>query len=266
MSETASRWSRLRYLLAIPVVLAIPVIALVARGMGPAPVPPTDGPRVVQFATPVANSYAIVGESGVVLVDAQEADFEDFIVESLAAENIDRGDVKAILLTHGHADHAGSVAALATALEVPAYVGQGDVSMVTAGQNRELPSMSLIASLLKRMLGGAYPPYADVKGVAGSMDLSSMGVDGIARVGAGHTDGAMLIELGNGVAVVGDLIRGEMLAPYEAEMHFFHEHCPTSHAQLQLLLDNGTTLFYVGHGGPLTAETVKGYLASVECP
>ena len=58
------------------------------------------------------NLYAIVRVSGVLLIDTGTPGKADNILTELSEINVKPSDVKAIVITHAHPDHAGSSAAL----------------------------------------------------------------------------------------------------------------------------------------------------------
>jgi glyoxylase-like metal-dependent hydrolase (beta-lactamase superfamily II) len=78
-------------------------------------------PGVAVVPTPIANAYLVGGHASWVLVDACTPGNESRI-QRAAERRFGRGSKpRAILLTHGHFDHAGSAGRLADAWGVPIY-------------------------------------------------------------------------------------------------------------------------------------------------
>ncbi len=83
-----------------------------------------------------AASYAIETTEGLVLIDAGlEADALALRAQ-IAALGLDPARLKAILLTHAHADHSGGAATLRAATGARIYAGRGDAAVLRAGTPR----------------------------------------------------------------------------------------------------------------------------------
>lgn len=110
-------------------------------------------PGVVQLAlTPFAgvNAYLL----GDVLVDAGSRHHAQGILRAVAG----RG-VRAHALTHVHADHQGSTAAVCAALDIPLWVGAGEVTAMEAGTSAGLADgPSLAARIVQRVAAGPGRP------------------------------------------------------------------------------------------------------------
>ena len=62
-------------------------------------------------------------------------------------------------------------------------------------------------------------------------------------------------------AVTGDLVRSRLPGPKdEPWFHLFHENMSVAHGALRVLVGEGVSCCYVGHGGPLTGEAVGTWL------
>src|SRR5689334_10972488 len=78
-------------------------------------------PDVRQITTLFVNVFVLSGADGWVLVDAGIPGYAERI-RSAAAEFIGSGEPpRCIVLTHGHIDHVGSLAALLEMWDVPVY-------------------------------------------------------------------------------------------------------------------------------------------------
>ena len=78
-------------------------------------------PGVAVVPTLIANAYLVGDRASWVLVDACAPGHER-LIQRAAERRFGRGSrPSAILLTHGHFDHAGSAATLADAWNVPIY-------------------------------------------------------------------------------------------------------------------------------------------------
>jgi glyoxylase-like metal-dependent hydrolase (beta-lactamase superfamily II) len=76
---------------------------------------------VLRVATGISNAYLVGTQKRWVLVDSGTAGYCDKIVGAAEGEFGENNRPKAILLTHGHFDHAGSAAELSDYWDVPIY-------------------------------------------------------------------------------------------------------------------------------------------------
>jgi hydroxyacylglutathione hydrolase len=70
------------------------------------------------------NVYLLSGGEELALVDAGAGWGEDRILENVRSLGYEPGQIKHILLTHAHADHAGGAASLAERLGAPVYLSE----------------------------------------------------------------------------------------------------------------------------------------------
>lgn len=119
-----------KILIALAVVLGLPLAAIAALF---ATREPPDGPRVEAepgvVGVEAGGGYAWIVRTphGAVLIDAGLDAKGTAILAELSAEGVDRGQVKAVLLTHGHPDH---YAAAALFDKAQVLVGPGDLAMI----------------------------------------------------------------------------------------------------------------------------------------
>jgi glyoxylase-like metal-dependent hydrolase (beta-lactamase superfamily II) len=111
-------------------------------------------PGVAVVPTQMANAYLVGNGQSWVLVDACTPGHEGLIRRAAARRFGGGSRPRAILLTHGHFDHAGSAAALADTWKVPIYAHPLEIPYLTR-QDR-YPAMNLkvpgFFSLLARFL------------------------------------------------------------------------------------------------------------------
>ena len=125
--------------------------------------------RVTTWNLRVANVHLLAGRRPV-LVDAGPPAGTARLMARLRARGIDPADLGAVLLTHGHADHAGGASAFVER-GVPVLLGAGDLPLATSGRNPELIPTGLSARILRPILPSAYTQFAPTCLVAAAIDI-----------------------------------------------------------------------------------------------
>jgi metallo-beta-lactamase class B len=79
------------------------------------------------------TAFLLTGPEGHVLIGDGRAASASMIMESIANLGFDIVDVKVLLNSHAHFDHAGALAALQKASGAELWISEGDADVVTAG-------------------------------------------------------------------------------------------------------------------------------------
>ncbi len=79
------------------------------------------------------TSFLLTGPEGDVLIDGGYPETAPLIVASIAKLGFDITDVKVLLNTHAHSDHAGGLRALQEASGAELWVSEGDADVMAAG-------------------------------------------------------------------------------------------------------------------------------------
>lgn len=216
--------------------------------------------QLVNVGTSYTRVYAIEGDGGVVLVDAHNPGNAPAILDRLERAGIDPDRVTAIVLTHGHPDHAGSATALADLLDVPIVAGALEAEYLASGSVELHPTGSR-GRLIQHVVKKSFPPVVIDVPVEDTIDLSVYGVHAIARVVGGHTPGSLVVDLGDGRVLSGDLIRSRLFRHHRPTLHFFQDDPAEAHDALRDQLAAGATTFLPAHGGALAAADVSWWLA-----
>lgn len=215
--------------------------------------------KITTIRLPASNVHVVAGARGTVLVDAGTEAAVPRLRRQLARLGVDPRALRAVVLTHGHADHAGGARAL-VGDGVPILIGAADADMVRRGHNPELHPTNLTAKAIRRFVDRPFTGYEPDRLVDGVLDLDVYGIDAKVVPAPAHTPGSIAI-VGNRPdmpAVVGDLIRGGhfggAIAPSRPARHYYSE---DTDRDLSLLSDlirrHRPSTLHLGHGGPVTA-------------
>ncbi|MCB9539981.1 MAG: MBL fold metallo-hydrolase [Myxococcales bacterium] len=221
------------------------------------------GATVHTLEVDYSNVHVVQQGDAVVLIDAGYEALAGETAERVRALGLDPAAVKAIILTHGHADHAGGGARLRTDLTAQLVAGAGDQPMMAAGKNEPLcPTGSIAEGRVDEDQAATYDGYGADVWIDAPTDLAPVGgIPGRILPMPGHTRGSLVVVVGD-AAFVGDLFRGAIVGG-GAETHFYMCDLADNRADIRALLDAHPNVktFFTGHFGPVDREDVEEYLA-----
>ncbi len=223
---------------------------------------------------PRVNAYLVEEAGEVTIIDAAMPGFYDDIPKELAAMGRSIGDVRAVVLTHGHSDHLGFAERVRTERKAPVWIHEADARLARAeedpnnpmGKIRLAPLLGFLWLALRN--GGLKRPVVKVVSTYG--DGATLDVPGSPRVTLvpGHTPGSAALEAPSLDALfVGDAFatysvtdggHGPRIAPFTADRRQAVE-------SLSRIADSSAGIVLPGHGQPWMqgmAEAVRQVQAS----
>ncbi len=222
--------------------------------------------KVFPIQLRLSNAFLVIGDHPI-LIDTGSPGEMDAIAAALAEKRIHLRELALILLTHGHADHAGSAGPIRMNLPIPLACHNADVEMVRKGENRPFETIGLEAKIVKSFVPHKFPRIApDIK-FENELHLDQYGVAGKVIHTPGHTAGSVSVILDNGEAIIGDVLRGGYfggtLLRHKPMTHYFAEDLTKIKPSLEKIMAHEPRKLYVGHGGPLSAESVQRYMQNL---
>ena len=205
------------------------------------------------------NAHVVLAGERALLVDAGTAEDAEALDRSLREAGVDPEQLVAVVLTHGHTDHAGGAAWFRDHYGTPIVAGAGDAPLLASGRNDELcPTNGQARRRLADNQAARYEPFEADLLVAEPLDLEAR-FEFPARVVPvpGHTEGSLVVLAGTH-ALVGDLFRGSVVG-HDAELHFYICEPEANRRDIVSLLAGEASeaeTFFVGHFGPVTRDAV----------
>jgi glyoxylase-like metal-dependent hydrolase (beta-lactamase superfamily II) len=208
------------------------------------------------------NYYLLEDGEALTVVDAGLPGLRPSLDETLTALGRSLGDIRAVVLTHGHGDHIGIAEALRTEAGVPVYIHARDEELARTGRQpkRErslVPYLRYGAAwgLIAGFMRNGRPPKIGAVTTFGDGDVVDVPGRPVVIPTPGHTDGHVSFHLPDrGVLFAGDAMNnrnpltgrvGPQIMP--ASFNISSAQALESLSDLENL-DAGVVLF--GHGDP----------------
>jgi hydroxyacylglutathione hydrolase len=217
------------------------------------------GITVHTFRRDYTNAHVISRGEAFFMVDAGLEANAPALADDLRREGFEPPRLRAIILTHGHADHAGGAAWFRRQFGTRVIVGEADVPILAAGANDHLcPTTDRARDRVTADQASRFTPFAADQTI--EVDVA---LDGIAAIPGtitplpGHTPGSLVVTI-PGAVLVGDLFRGAIVGN-SAELHFYMCDLDDNRRDVRTLLEHiapTATTFFTGHFGPLSREAV----------
>lgn len=220
------------------------------------------GVSVHTFTLSDTNAHLVKKGAATILIDAgYEKNAED-LDEMIRKKGFDPSALKAIVLTHGHADHAGGARWFQKHYMTPVIAGAADRKMLGEGANEKLCPTGFLGLVRQTEDQAAtFTPLLADLWVDKDTPLAPMtGIEGTVMPLPGHTGGSLVVTIGEHV-FAGDLFRGSLVGS-GAGTHLYMCDLAANRravdALLHTLAPRGKT-FFVGHFGPVARASVASH-------
>jgi glyoxylase-like metal-dependent hydrolase (beta-lactamase superfamily II) len=217
------------------------------------------GALLLRIAGPISNSYLLKGEKAV-LVDTGAPGDSRRILAALRKHAVAPSDVRLILLTHGHSDHAGSAAELREKLQCPIAIHAADAGLARAGNSGVLAVQTTLGRVIRPFVNEPFRSFEPDIEFREALSLEPYGIKGAVVPTPGHTSGSSSVVLAGGEAIIGDLLRGSLLWPNRARPHFFCNDPEQNARSIARLARLGLLRCHPGHFGSFPGSELGRYL------
>ena len=203
------------------------------------------------------NVFVLADDAGrLTVVDTGTASAGPRLVRSVRMLGFDPRTIDDVLLTHWHADHSGSAAALATSSAAPrVWIGEGDLAVLTSGRRPPVPPAP-DANAGGRLVLARAPAPAPVPGARPLLDGDRRATAGGLEVVAtpGHTPGHVAFLLpAHGILLAGDALWN--LGRLSPGPRYPSSALSARPATLRRLATLDVATLAVAHGPPVTHGT-----------
>ncbi|HPF43578.1 MAG TPA: MBL fold metallo-hydrolase [Syntrophomonadaceae bacterium] len=208
----------------------------------------------------ITNSYLLTGDHGYIMVDTGIRNQQERFLSGLKYHHIKAEQIRLIIITHGHFDHVGSLAAIKGLCrncqvmihpyEAP-RISEPRVA-IPPGTNLEGKIISSIGRVSRPIL--KFEPVKPEILFKEEITLREYGIEGKVIHTPGHTAGSLTVLLDDGQAIVGDLAvnftRSRPFPPFAEEPSVIY-------SSWKRLCEAGATTIYPAHGPSFPASWLK---------
>lgn len=194
------------------------------------------------------NCYIIENGTNGILVDTGKKEFIGKVVESCKSYN-----VKLIILTHAHYDHAENAAQISDSLGIPIGMNENDCNLILSNTNQSLAAANMLGKIvlsvsLKEFAVRSMPVFKPDVLLHNDDSLSHYGINARIISLPGHTDGSIGIDVDNKHLIVGDALMN-MFYPTVSMLYHNRGDMLESARKISNI---GNRTIYFGHGKPVT--------------
>ena len=213
--------------------------------------------------------YLVKCLDGYLLIDTSDTSYFRSFQKRTAKLGIDLTEIKYLLLTHHHDDHAGFAAELIEKTGCRVVVHRDAVSALKQGKGEYTGAKVLNRRVYATMMfyswfyilfyGKTFPPltFSDrdivLEGDNESF-LKEIGIDGVVLHTPGHTKDSISVLLSDGTAFVGDAAMNFLWWTGSRHRPIGFDDINTVYESWQKLREHGARVIYPAHGKPFSAQ------------
>ena len=207
--------------------------------------------RIHRIAARETNCYLLWGRRSVVLIDAGPPGSAETIIAGMKEAGIRAGDLRLILITHGHLDHYGAAAEIREWCGAPVAAYPGEPEFSQDRRNALPPAQTLRGSLVRwtymllSPLARFEPLEADIL-LEDKAALLDYGLEAWTVLLPGHSPGSLGV-----ITPDGDLFAGDLFVNYAVPSQpLYLSDAEAWQRSYGRVLDLRPRMVYVGHGEP----------------
>jgi len=206
------------------------------------------------------NCFLVPSGRGYLLLDTGVPGKSDVLWEFLRERSIDPREIRLIVLTHAHFDHAGNAFEVKARTGAELLVHKCEIEALMKGKTEIPPGLGTWGGFLFRFLSHLDTSFSPVEPdiyIEGDFDLSELDFPGRIIHTPGHTAGSITLLLDKGEAFVGDLLMSGPPLRLSPGLPVFAESREEVINSLKKLRDLGAKTLYPAHGKPFPFRAIE---------
>lgn len=218
--------------------------------------------KIHTYTRAFINIHYVETGKKTLLIDCGNVDDSAKIETYFKKKDLDLSKVDYLIITHGHADHAGNAQYFKEKYGMKIIVGAAEQQIIADhGDDPDICPRGFNGWLISKTLGGRfYRPFEPDIVVEDTYDLSQLGIDGKIVTTPGHTPGSITTFIKN-KAFTGDLITAKPFNKGKPSYHTFMCDLEDNLKDIQQIANEpGIEEWYLGHLGPLQVIDVKKFV------
>lgn len=222
--------------------------------------------EIFQVKLGVNSSYLIRGKD-IVMVDGGNPNKLKLFKKKLSELGIQPNEIKLIVLTHSHFDHAGSARDIRDLTGAKIAIHESERSFVESGGIIIPKGVNFLGKLtmpaFRIMREISFPKFKpDILITDKPFSLSIYGIDGNIVHTPGHTKGSISVILASGDAFVGCMAHNGLPFRIRPGLPIYAQDIDEIKRNWKILIGSGVKTIYPGHGNPFPVgimEKALGY-------
>ena len=209
------------------------------------------------------NRCYIIKDRGCVMIDGGPPKNEQKIEDWLRAIAIRPDEIQLIVLTHGHADHVGSVLGVKQFTGAKVAIHECDRDSLESGTLVWPRAVTTWGHIVRTALTPFKAMFrfpgaqADVVLRDEGLSLAEYGIPGRVIHTPGHTLGSVSVLLETGDVFAGCMAHNNLPFRLSPGLPIFAEDLSKVRESWRLLLEHGADTIYPAHGDPFSAEIIR---------
>lgn len=194
-----------------------------------------------------SNCYIIENGTNGILVDTGKKEFLEKVIKACEPY-----DMKLVVLTHAHFDHAENAAQISEMLGIPIAMHENDRNLIQSNTNQSLSAANILGKIvlsasLKEFSVRTMPKFEPNILLCDGDSLSDYGISARVIALPGHTAGSVGIDVDHKDLIVGDALMNMF---YPTVSMLFHDR-DNMLESARKISNMGSRTIHFGHGKPI---------------
>ena len=217
----------------------------------------TGGQIVYRLLGGRVNVFLIEHNGRFLLIDTAMKRRRKKLIRALTKQGVTSENLKALILTHTHFDHAQNAAAVIDIFHTHLIVHESEAAYLATGDSPLPKGTTWPAKLLMKYMGNfirwinRYAPAANVISISTAFDLAPLGFDAKIIHTPGHSKGSVTIILENEIALTGDSMYGQLPGNV---FPAFADDAKLMVQNWKTVMDTGCSIFLPAHGRAISRK------------